>query len=66
MAIESETDPLPELLRVVKGNPDDSELAALTAVLFAIRQQAAQDTTATTRFRRYYPRYRAAGSWRTR
>jgi hypothetical protein len=25
-----------------------------------------QDTTATTPFRLHYPRYRAAGSWRTR
>ncbi|WP_405464032.1 acyl-CoA carboxylase subunit epsilon [Streptomyces anulatus] len=62
------TGPLGPLLRVVHGSPSDEELAALAAVLTAVRSQPAPPPPGSVRERaawgRSAPPLSPASSWR--
>jgi Acyl-CoA carboxylase epsilon subunit len=55
------------LFRIVGGDPDDDEVAALTAVLAALASRPAPEPLRTARGRpgrRHSPPYEAPRSWR--
>ena len=58
----------PMVIRVLRGNPDAAELAALAAVLLAVSRslpvrRPAQRKTPRANWDRTGPRYRAPNSW---
>jgi len=59
------------MIRVLRGNPDATELAALAAVLLAVSRslpvrRPAQRKTPRANWDRTGPRYRAPNSWQAR
>ena len=54
------------VVRVLRGAPDETELAVLIAVLAAVGAQPAAPTEPQTARPRQRPRFQPATSWRTR